>query len=275
MSENTGNIYGYQDDEEAISSTSNIVFGLNPLQLVNFNYITNAGKDGAEGEALEIVWNVNGTEKRQRLFPITKAFIKGSKSSEETTDPTHPDFREEVKNFNAIMTHILSLFVTKEQIILAFGKPITSFKMYCDTAKSLLSKEDREKLLQIFMQYQWSIKGDNTRTFLEIPSKMKHGRFLCQAVEARKADGSLGGKWTLVHDKEADDNVKDAIHFVDEMGNQHPHFVRNGWYAKSNFANKQSEDEDEAINASPSNTAGVSQGAAPSAGSEDAGSGWD
>src|ERR1700749_4016466 len=92
------NNYGYGEEEVKVS---NLVFGLNAGQtfLTTFEWIPNGGKDGADQEALEIVFTVNGTEVKYRQFPVTRAF---GKNREVITDPTATEFKEAMTSFNAV-----------------------------------------------------------------------------------------------------------------------------------------------------------------------------
>lgn len=217
--------YGYADD----SAKPNISFGGNfgNTFLKKFEYITNAGKDGADGEALDIVFSINGSDKNYRIFPVTRVYAK---DNTELT-PDSPDYKgamqEAMKELSQRVVQILKCFRTEEQVIAAFSVPIQSFEQYCAIAKAGLPSNFSETPLDIFMQYQWSITGTNTRTFLEIPKKTKYGKFVCAAVapvgvwkEERGADGSL--------------------FYKDESGNKHP-FERGKWFMESKFAHLQQE----------------------------------
>ena len=77
MTQNQG-MYGYQDDD--VKQGSGLSFGLNAgtVRLTKFDWINDAGKDGAEGEALDIQFMVEGGDRpvSYRKFPITRAFDK-------------------------------------------------------------------------------------------------------------------------------------------------------------------------------------------------------
>lgn len=240
MSDSAENLYGFTDDEEQIAGSSNISFGLNDAKLKKFGWIANGGSNGAEQEALDIVFDVNGTDKSYRLFPVTQAYGKGNVV---ITDPKAPEMKEAFKDFNAIITHILGCFVAKDQIVQAFSRPVQGFKHYCEIAQGLLPRDGKEKELQIFMQWQWQPTGDNNRTYLEIPKKMKHGKWLVPKVAASSEAG-----WKMVMKEEPQDNDKEGLIFVDEAGNVHP-IARNGWWVNSNFAKRQVEDDGSAGNA--------------------------
>ena len=71
-----GSGYGYDDSEGPESSS--FVFGLNAgnVFLTKFEYTANAGKDDAPGEAMDIVFTVDGKERSARkLYPL-QGFLK-------------------------------------------------------------------------------------------------------------------------------------------------------------------------------------------------------
>lgn len=229
MSENQTNVavggYGYASDEVKVSPFS---FGLNAgvTFLTKFEWIPNGGKEGAEQEALDVVFTINGTEKSYRMFPIIKAF---GENNEEITDPNHPKFKEAVTDFNARITHILHAFLDSETIKAGLSRPISSFKQFAEITMSLLPKNYKEIPLDIFLQYQWQLKGDQERTYLEIPSKMKYGAWLKPAQP---------GTWTEHKADSISESTKKALWYTNEKGEEHP-FIKNGWFMLSNFATQQ------------------------------------
>jgi len=216
--------YGYETDEVKIS---NLQFGLNKgVKLVKFEYITNAGKDGAEGEALEIVFDINGTEKSYRKFPVIKAF---GKNQEEITDPNAPEFKAAMKELNATITHIMHCFVADDVYKAKISRPFSGFKEFCTVVAGLLPTNFATKKLDIFLQYQWQITGQNNRTFLEIPKKMSYGKWLCP---------SIAGTFTEHRMENPKDTEGKALYYVNESGVEHL-FVKNGWFINSPFATQQ------------------------------------
>lgn len=224
--DNTPNVggYGYASDEVKVSPFN---FGLNAgvTRLVKFEWIPNGGTEGAEQEALDIVFNINGTEKSYRQFPLVKAF---GKNNEEITDPSAPEFKEAQVDANSRITHILHCFVETDVIKTAMARPIASFKEYCQIAASILPKNFSEILLDIFLQYGWEL-GDKERTYLDIPKKMKYGRWLSPA---------LAGTWTKVQVENPTEDTKDALYYTNEKGDKHT-FIKNGWFMLSKFAHQQ------------------------------------
>jgi hypothetical protein len=214
--------YGYEDDNVEIGGS--LQFGLNSgiTKMKSFDFNPNAGKDGSAGEALDIIFDVDGKEIRYRIFPIMKAFEK----NEEITDRRHPAFVKAVKEFNANITHILSTFVTKDVIKAAFSRPISSFSEFVNICKNLLPNGFENEILDIFGEYQWTITGDNNRTFIKIPKKVKHGKWLCKHIAPEE-------KWTEVR-------LGSKLTYLDKNNNKHP-FERSSWFMDSNYANLQKE----------------------------------
>jgi hypothetical protein len=221
-----GNSYGFAEDEVKVSPFN---FGLNAGKtfLKKFEWIPNGGKNGAEQEALDIIFEINGTERSYRQFPVTKAF---DKNNNEITDPKAPEFKEAFTDFNAKITHILHQFVELDVIKSSFARPIKSFKEFCGIANSILPKDYATQPLDIFLQYGWNIKEGASRTYLEIPNKMKYGKWLCPAQ---------AGTWKEVKLENPQDSDREALYYVNENGVKHP-FTKNGWFMNSNFAKMQS-----------------------------------
>lgn len=257
--------YGYSDDEEAIGSgAGGLDFGLNtPIFLKKFEYITNGGAGGAEGEALDIVFLAADKERGYRQFPVTKAF---GKDNVEITDPKAPEMKEAFKNLGAIITHIVHCFVDKGVIIAALSRPFPDFKTYCGVLQGLLPVGYDQIALDGFAQYQWAIKGENDKTYLEFPKSMKQGRWLVKAIVPLAVDGTpstLG--WKEVRAENPKDSQTDALKYVDEAGNIHP-FVRGGWFVNSSYAIQKRQDD--------SSNDNVNLGASTDAGAPTTAKGW-
>lgn len=244
-----GSVYGYQDDE--VSPIGNgLKFGLNAscARLVKFEWINDAGKDGAEMEALDIQFMVDGADRpiSYRRFPLVKAFENGL----EILDRQHPAFKKAQVEYNAIITHIMHCFVDKEVLHQALATPVGSFKEFCKVLRSLLPENFSEIKLDIFAQWQWQMNSNYKRTFLELPKKMSYGKWLCPTVEPV-------GKWTEKRLTNPDNNKPVALWFVDDAGNTHP-FKRNGWFVNSNFATQQVSELKEEENSADNDASGES-----------------
>lgn len=236
--------YGYADDNVKTGPSYN--FGLNAgvTFLKKFEWIPNGGKDGAEQEALDIVFTINGTDKSYRMFPVTKAYDKDQK---EVTDPNSEEMKAERMDFNAKITHILHCFRDTDTIKQSFAKKISSFKEFCTIAKGILPQDFNTKPLDIFIHYGWQLKDGAKQTYLEIPKKMKTGKWLTPSTP--------NAVWKEMKVENPNDSLGQALYYINEKATEgqpsiHP-FVRNGWFMNSNYAHiqKGTGGDEEAISA--------------------------
>lgn len=243
--------YGYETDEQG-GKGNPFVFGLNTgaIFLKEFKFIPNGGKDGVAQEALEIIFDINGTEKSARMFPITKAF---GKNNEEITDPNSKEMKDAMVNFNAMIVHILHAFQPDDVVKAGLSVPFDSFKSFIDTAASILPKNFTEIPLDIFFHWGWQIGTKADKTYLELPKKMNTGKWVIAAQP---------GTWTEKRfEEKLTEKTPEAIWWENEKGEKHP-FIRNGWFALSNFAAQQKEGgstgrPDSVVNNNPAATTAI------------------
>ena len=235
MSNNQEN-YGFGDDTPKTGQSLN--FGLNQgvTRMTQFGFNPNGGANGATQEVLDVKFEIAGKEVNYRIFPVKKAFTK---DNVEITDPSHEAFKAAVQEVNATVVHILRAFVSLDQIKAALSVPINSFQQFCNVSALILPADYNKKRLDVFGQYQWRITGENTRTFVNLPKNVKHGRWLCASVVPQ-------GSW-----KKTD--VNGGLAYIDDAGNKHP-FERNAWYINSAFAHVQKEDTIDDITAPSTGT---------------------
>lgn len=254
------NMYGYTSDEVKVNP---FVFGLNQkARLVKFEWIGNGGKDGAEQEAFEIVFKIAGVEKSYRRFPVTQAF---GKNQEVITDPNTTEFKEAVMQLNSCITHIIHCFATPEAAKAKFNVPIRSFKEFVQVAASCLPANFADIDLDIFLEYQWKIGKNADRTYLDIPTSMKGGKWLVPHVPAI-------GEWKAVRKDAPEDNDQKALFYFDTgnpdtNNNLHP-FTRYGRYMKGNRANQQFAEGAEQNQAAAANISQQAPPATPPANSQ-------
>jgi len=224
MSENQG--YGYQDTTDI---GSGVKFGLNngTFTLKEFSYNPNGGKDGSEQDSIDIVFTSGGRDYNYRQFPVGKIFGDNGELTDVNSDEYKKAKNKAIAELNGVFTDIVKCFVSEEDLKMALGQNIKDFENFARILEGLVkSKNDWNKVpLDMFLQYQWEPKDDNTRTFLEIPKKrhLKHGKFICKSIQPQS------GSWSEVRNET-------SLTYVDGAGNQHP-FKRGQWYINSNFAN--------------------------------------
>lgn len=257
MSTQTQGGYGYS---EPVSKQSTMKFGLNAgnVRLIKFEFTKNGGKDGAEQDAMDITFTVDGQEKSYKKFPVTRTTIKDEATGQDVQieDQSHPAIQAQQQLLSQVLTHIVGCFVEKETIKAALNTPISGFEEFCAILQKLLPNNFAEVALDAFAVWQWQIGGEAKNTYLEFPKNMKHGRWLQKSVDAV-------GEWEEQKNPAAALNEV-ALRYVDTEGNQHP-FKRNGWFMNSNFSRQQVEQSGQAgqqMNQGAGNTTSPTGGAA-------------
>lgn len=214
--------YGYSNQEDR--KTSPMHFGLNAgtANLKEFKYIPNGGKDSAEQDALEIIFEINGVEVSAREFPVTSAF---DDANNKVTDPQHPAMVKAMEDFNAKMVHIMHVFVDDETLQKALANKIESFKEYATILQGLLPNNYRETKLDLFFQYPWN-PNEQGKKYLRLPQNMGQGRWISKAI-------APVGSWKEVKNTSTDNSK--ALTYVDDAGNVHP-FTRSTYFLNSGWA---------------------------------------
>jgi hypothetical protein len=216
--------------EEQISSKK---LGLNQnVKMISFDFIKNAGKGGADAAAFEAQFLFEGETKPTvyRLFEPTKAFYKENGESKETSDPNHPAFQQAINSIQSAITMIVSSFVKSKEEFNKI-KEVESLEDYIKQIKILLLPKDFENVpLDLFLQFQYKIRAGSNKTYLEIPTSTKSGRFICKHVDPVN-------EWKQV-------TTNNVLKYVDEAGNQHP-FVRNEMWLTSPVSKVQTTSEDD------------------------------
>ena len=220
-------MYGYAEDKKQ----SVRFFGLNQkVNMTKFEWTNKAGSGGTEGEAIDISFQIKGDEHplNVRIFPF-KAINWATRES--ITNVEDADYKKQQNSYNANIMHIMEAFVEKEELMKKMenfkpekGKEFSQFIKYL---MSLLPKDFASKELDLFLQYQNKITGNNKVTFLEVPKNRTHGNYVCAHVPPV-------GIWKV----EKDDN---GMRYVDNEGNIHP-FVKSSYFLSSNASKQQKEE---------------------------------
>ncbi len=198
-------------------------FGLNSGTITKFEYNPNAGADKSPSDAIEITFKIDEKDFRSRIYDVS-----GPLKGKEPDEDGYPELKiKEVRNRLAKITHILKgLGITEEEI----GKQIkgcTSFGEFARKIPDLFKEEHTKVLLDVFLEYQYKIRDNQSKTFLEIPRNYWNRKFVCKHIEPV-------GEWKEVRDR-------DGLKYVDDKKNEHV-FTRNSNYMNGNNANEQSRD---------------------------------
>lgn len=217
--------YGYQDSKEVGPGKQGGKFGLNVGVVTKFEYNPNSGKDGAEQDGIDLNVQVGEKEFMLRFFPVTKVFAKkGGGEITDTNSQEYKDGRDEaIALLNGTLSDIVKCYVSEEDLKQALATPIASFRDYATILQRLVQStlNWNKQLVDIFLQYQFTPSGSNTRTFLTLPANVKHGSFIV------KHQGT-GFK---------EDKTPTHVRYVTEDGRVHP-LSRGEWFVTSAFANQ-------------------------------------
>ena len=214
------------DTDESLKSKSGGKFGLNQGNITKIEVLTNAGKDGADANAVDIFVQIGEREYRRRIYETTGAlFGKNNTKVNPGEEGYDALYKDDMTQKVAVVTHaVKTVGVTTEQINSAFATPASNFLEWANKMVSLLPADYQKRPVDVFLEYQWEIAEDQDRTYPELPKNMKGGRFLNPAVKPV-------GKWTEVVNEE-------GLHYKDDAGNLHP-FDRDATFMSGNKGKQQ------------------------------------
>ena len=236
------NPFGFQSDSDESLQVSGSArkFGLNQGVTITSVEYKPTDMQGNPSPALNFEFADNqGGKFFMTLYGNIKLY---DSNRQERTDKTSKDYIEkynkEISQVNAVITHFATKGIPEEEYKAKYNAAgINSVeKMLTFGAAAINVLVSKKIPLDMFLQYQWSIKGDKTKTFLEVPQNMKSGIFL--------APDTTGTEWKEVRDK-------DGLKYI-SGDKQHP-FTRNASFMASNNAKEQTKnsagDLSEAANA--------------------------
>ena len=231
--QNQGFLFGQvNDQDESLKSKVGGVFGLNPgVFFTNIAYNPNAGKDGAAADAVEVAVKIGDREYRKNIYDLTGEIYN---SNNEMVAPGGEGYAEAynslMKQRMAVIIHaVKATGVTQEMLDTALATPLSNFVEWAKVVTALVPTDYKSRPIDCFLQYQWKMKKDQDRTYLELAENMKGGRFLCPSIAHQ-------GSWTAVND----DN---GLRYLDEAGQEHP-FTRSKNFMESPKAYRQVDGED-------------------------------
>ncbi len=246
------------DNDSSLEPKQGGVFGLNcEAHVTKFEFNPNAGKDGVPGAAIDITVKVGDRDYMKRVFDISRLWYKGDE-----VQPGQEGYEEAYKaeqtQKQAMVVHYLKSFgVTEDQIknTLQAGN-VTDFKSWCIAMTSLAPANYQTIPVDVFLQYQYSIREGQSKTYLELPNNMKSGKFIFPAVKPV-------GEWKPVE-------KNGGLIFVDNTNNEHPCFKTQA-FMESPVASEQKEGDQQTQTASNPMMQG---GAAPANGTTAQSSVW-
>lgn len=242
----TENLWGgyVSDTDPSLGvQSSNLKFGLNTkVVLTAFEYSTATGTGGSEGNpALIIKIDVNGTERNVRKYDPTVPGGKVYYRGKEVIDTNSPDYtaglQEAVKQVKAYVTHFLKATGKTEEQIQAIYATATNFQSLITAAQTAIQPSIAGKVpMDLFLQYQSKITSGQDRSYLELPTSLLYGPFICAHI-APTGEWKEELTWT---EKQPDGSelAKQGLRYVDNSGNVH-RFDRDENFMKSKNATMQ------------------------------------
>lgn len=218
------NIFGVKADDSSLQSSSSGKFGLNTGNITEISY-KEEQKDGNDMKYVDIVVKLGDREQRSRFFLNTEVYHDNNLIGP-GADGYETAYFSHYGQIVAIIKHALGAVGVTELTIDAATAGLTSDQLFEGMAKlaSLFPVDAPSKLVDIFLEYQWSIPQGQTRTFLQLPKNMKGGA--CYVPHVAPV-----GRWQEVISEE-------GLKYIDDAGNTHP-FVKNKAFMDSPKANLQ------------------------------------
>lgn len=220
--------YGYIDEsaDEFKAAAAGGKFGLNTGFITKIELNLTAGKDGAAGNAIDLHVKIGEKEFRSRVFEITGSILNGSNSVSPGDAGYEQLFAKRTNENLAVIVHAAkTVGVTAEALKAALSAPtVNSFNTWAEALIACLPADYPSRLVDIFLQYEYTLKSNAERTYLQLPKNMKYGRFLAPAVAAT-------GSW-----KEQRTDL--GLEYIDDAGAVHP-FTRSKNYLEGNFGTQQ------------------------------------
>ena len=224
------NIFGFNDTDESLKGKSGGgKFGLNTGVISLFAFNDKAGKDGAEGNAVDIHFKIGDREYRRRLFDSTGKELYTKKNAKVSPGDEGYDelYFEDMGTKIAVIKHALKAVGVTQELLNKVSASLDPADITggIKTLLTLVPAGYETKPVDAFLEYQWNIAEGQDKTYPELPKNMKGGRFLTASVKAV-------GTWNEVINDET------GLSYVDDAGNVHP-FDRTPAYMDGNKGKQQ------------------------------------
>ena len=209
MSENKKSFLFVDVNDESLQTKPGLKFGLNTGVVDTFQFVKDAGKDGASANAVDIhVKSGDSKPVRLRLYvdPSPSYFGKGNlqiAAGEEGYDELYyTDMFQKVAVIKQVL-HALGVDNNKINPVVNEDDIIGSIERMVNLAPAGYNKKE----VDFFLEWQWQIGNNQERTFLEFPKNMKGGKAMVAAIKPV-------GKWKEVINE-------DGLSYKDDAGNVH------------------------------------------------------
>jgi len=180
-------MYGKKVDKSEIrqsgGQSSGARFGVNAFVMDDISLV--ADDENSSSLYIQIEGHVGERQFRHREYEVNKAYDGNT----EITDQDHPAFQKAVDMFNSYMNDLAIAYVGEEQFYSKLtAQQFSGFSDYANFIINIIKNSSsfkNENPILIFLQFQWSPRGTETRTYLDFPksSSIKHGDFFAYCPE--------------------------------------------------------------------------------------------
>lgn len=230
MSDQNFNPFLVQDTDESLKQKVGGIFGLNAAANVTEVVFSDKAKDGSDSNSVTITVQIGDRQYKIFLFfnPGEQVYVKGELVGPEAEGYMEVYGASLVQRIAVIKHTLKAVGATQAQIDHIAGQIDPS-----DLAKGVqalltaLPANYKTTPVDVFLNWQYSIRKDQKETYLELPNSMLTGAFLIPAVKPV-------GVWKEVITDEND------LSYVDNAGTTHP-FKRSSTFMESPRASRQTE----------------------------------
>lgn len=222
--ENLGGFGGYEEGGEVGDFFG---VGLNQGVTGKLEWITNAGAQGAPGEAAQItISKGTSASKNLRLYPVTKAF---GDNGAEITDPNSPEIKLAWRQVRRMLTDFVEAYVDVEAVKEVLSVPINSYKELVQVLVNLLPQGYEETPIDVLFQYQWEIPTGKDQSYLELPKRAFSSKGF-----------SIGKTFASAQEGTYTRKAGDSLIYVNDTGQEHPIKRSSYWVGQKKWLTKQS-----------------------------------
>lgn len=245
MSEQVNLFGAVNDQDDSLKAKSpGGELGLNTARISLLAFVDDAGKDNAPGNAVDIHVMLGEREYRRRIFEITRVYGRDGEVIEDTeSDAYKTRYKNDTLQALGMIVHaVKAVGVTQDQLNTALAGGKSGFAEWAQTVVGLIPSNYEERPVDMFLEYEWVISGDNNRTFLQLPKNMKGGNWLTASIKP-VGSWSKEYKW-IENDETTGAEIKmEGMRYVDDSKNVHP-FVRDENFMTGNKAIQQIEGQE-------------------------------
>lgn len=220
------NIFNIKAEDSSLQSKSGGVFGLNQRVNISKFELGSFTKDGETTPTVDINVKIDSREFYNRFFLNLEVYDNNNNRLSPGDEGYDTAFYNHYVQVIAVIKHTLkSLGVTDNAIDNSVqGLGSDQLVQGITNMMGLVPANYTEIPVDVFLEYQWNIPENQTRTFLTLPKNMKGGYFIVPAQNPV-------GNWKEIR-------TEQSLTYVDDAGNKHP-FERNESFMTSNKAIEQ------------------------------------